>query len=454
MLKRVIFLVLFFQIALLSQENTIKKVIFFIDHANLLYTKDNEIKACSLDWKFGFLNEETGCIEVGLNKELLSDVENFLLDTLNKDNNIKFKIDIEAGDTISNNVVSKIKNTVSKSITKRTFVFPGEISGIDDIKDYGAYKIKVSIENYDQLVYQFKNKTIKVIPVNQIAGYPGKNEIWFPLHLSIKEEPVNSVLIFSSTITQPGWFKAFFTKQVSPLFNKGGVIAYILTFLGILGIFLFIYYLSMFKSTNFISEKMDDDLLSEWMKFFEQPTKDNLYNLLLKQKGLSSKTNAIEKIFYNILFKHMRYKSHWSKFLQVHNTLDEQILLESESKKIVNFRFKIVKWLENFFTLEYFWNIGSIAPMLGLLGTVIGISQAFNQVAQNPDVPKEVLIKSLSNGINTALYTTIFGLSLGIPMMLAYYILKNKLDKEIFDLLNQFNHFFFLKDIKNENKEK
>lgn len=57
--------------------------------------------------------------------------------------------------------------------------------------------------------------------------------------------------------------------------------------------------------------------------------------------------------------------------------------------------------------------IGGIAPLLGLLGTVLGIAESFRRVSQAGMGKPEVL----AGGIELALTTTIAGLSVAIPAM-------------------------------------
>jgi len=66
---------------------------------------------------------------------------------------------------------------------------------------------------------------------------------------------------------------------------------------------------------------------------------------------------------------------------------------------------------------------GVIAPMVGLLGTVIGMIIAFKQVAFESAIGKPQL---LAGGIYAALFTTAFGLIVGIPAMFMYYYFKNR----------------------------
>jgi len=66
---------------------------------------------------------------------------------------------------------------------------------------------------------------------------------------------------------------------------------------------------------------------------------------------------------------------------------------------------------------------GAIAPMVGLLGTVIGMIVAFSKVAGTGGLGRP---EQLAGGIYTALFTTAFGLIVGIPAMFMYYYFKNR----------------------------
>jgi len=69
--------------------------------------------------------------------------------------------------------------------------------------------------------------------------------------------------------------------------------------------------------------------------------------------------------------------------------------------------------------------IAAIAPMLGLLGTVIGMVGAFDaiQAAEGPVRPD-----ALAGNISQALITTVLGLIVAIPATAAYTYLRNRID--------------------------
>ncbi|WP_061222331.1 MotA/TolQ/ExbB proton channel family protein [Leptospira weilii] len=94
---------------------------------------------------------------------------------------------------------------------------------------------------------------------------------------------------------------------------------------------------------------------------------------------------------------------------------------------------------EEFFRREFFvpetmtsWirNLAGIATMLGLLGTVIGISVAFEEMKNAGTVSLEIF----SEGIRLALNTTIQGLCVAIPSVLGFQYLKIILHKTEIEL--------------------
>lgn len=76
--------------------------------------------------------------------------------------------------------------------------------------------------------------------------------------------------------------------------------------------------------------------------------------------------------------------------------------------------------------IEYLSVIGNIAPMVGLLGTVIGMIFAFQQVAVTQGSAGAA---ELASGIYQALVTTVGGLIVAIPSLGAFAVLRNRVDE-------------------------
>jgi biopolymer transport protein ExbB len=74
--------------------------------------------------------------------------------------------------------------------------------------------------------------------------------------------------------------------------------------------------------------------------------------------------------------------------------------------------------------------IASMAPLIGLLGTVIGLVQAFREVALSGLGSGA----RLAPGIYEALVCTVGGLSVAIPAMAIYYSVGARIDHYVFEL--------------------
>src|SRR5438309_5203351 len=79
----------------------------------------------------------------------------------------------------------------------------------------------------------------------------------------------------------------------------------------------------------------------------------------------------------------------------------------------------------------YLADIGMIAPLLGLLGTVFGIIHSFGALGADIGSARYV---ALSRGISEALVNTAAGLAIGIPAMMFYAFFRGKAQKLISEL--------------------
>ena len=75
--------------------------------------------------------------------------------------------------------------------------------------------------------------------------------------------------------------------------------------------------------------------------------------------------------------------------------------------------------------------IAGAAPMIGFLGTVIGMIVAFHEMASSGG---NINVEMLSKGIYTAMVTTVAGLVVGIIAYIAYNYLVSKVEKVIFKM--------------------
>jgi biopolymer transport protein TolQ len=84
--------------------------------------------------------------------------------------------------------------------------------------------------------------------------------------------------------------------------------------------------------------------------------------------------------------------------------------------------------------------VGSTAPFIGLLGTVMGIVNAFQAMA----IAGSGGLGTVSAGIAEALITTAFGLLVAIPAVMAYNFLQGWVDARAVDMSESSNEFLDL----------
>lgn len=79
--------------------------------------------------------------------------------------------------------------------------------------------------------------------------------------------------------------------------------------------------------------------------------------------------------------------------------------------------------------------VGSTAPFVGLLGTVIGIVNAFQMMAATGSAG----LGTVSGGIAEALVTTAFGLVVAVPAVVAYNFLQSSVEARSVDIAESSN---------------
>ena len=76
--------------------------------------------------------------------------------------------------------------------------------------------------------------------------------------------------------------------------------------------------------------------------------------------------------------------------------------------------------------ISYLADIAAVAPLIGLLGTVLGMIQAFNVIAFQTAVVKPIL---LAGGVSKAMVTTAGGLIVAIPTLLFYSYFRGRVQQ-------------------------
>ena len=91
---------------------------------------------------------------------------------------------------------------------------------------------------------------------------------------------------------------------------------------------------------------------------------------------------------------------------------------EAEGGRIADRLLSQVDWLAD---------IAAIAPLVGLLGTVLGMFQAFGGIASDVSAGAKPMV--LAQGVSQAIVTTIFGLVVAIPALVMHAIFRRRAAK-------------------------
>lgn len=196
------------------------------------------------------------------------------------------------------------------------------------------------------------------------------------------------------------------TKQISilELITSGGIggniIISVLLLLSIYAVYIFFERFSAIKNTN-IEDRIFINTIKDFItnkdvaaaKTLCQNTEGPISRII--EKGVDKVEKPIEEIS---------------------NTLENQAKLEI---------YQIEKNLASLAT------ISGAAPMIGFLGTVIGMIIAFHEMANSGG---NIDVEMLSKGIYTAMVTTVGGLIVGILAYIAYNYLVNKVNQIIFNI--------------------
>jgi biopolymer transport protein ExbB len=89
----------------------------------------------------------------------------------------------------------------------------------------------------------------------------------------------------------------------------------------------------------------------------------------------------------------------------------------------------------------YLADIGMVAPMLGLLGTVFGIIKSFGALGGDLGAARYAM---LSSGVSQALVNTAAGLAIGIPAMIFYAFFRGRVQRIISELESAVTHVLAL----------
>lgn len=91
--------------------------------------------------------------------------------------------------------------------------------------------------------------------------------------------------------------------------------------------------------------------------------------------------------------------------------------------------------------ITYLADVGAVAPMIGLLGTVIGIFKEFKNISKKDMLAAQM---EFAGGTAEALINTAAGLAIAIPSMIVYSIYKGRVNSLISELESAATHIMAL----------
>ena len=178
------------------------------------------------------------------------------------------------------------------------------------------------------------------------------------------------------------------------LINKGGPVGYLIILLSVISLGLIIDYSFTIRKSKMLPPK-DIKSLKELIK------EGNLEDLSQYEKTRASFLSKVTAA--GLRESHLGYHTMIKAMEDTVEDLSGSIARKTEHLNV----------------------IGNISPMMGLLGTVIGMLRCFNEISH---VAGAIDPKQLAGGIFEALVTTCMGLIVAIPSLYCYSIFKNRVE--------------------------
>jgi len=190
--------------------------------------------------------------------------------------------------------------------------------------------------------------------------------------------------------------------DISALLTLGGPVVYILAILSVYAMAVIFYKLHVFYKVNFFNNENLNKSVSLWLS----KQQDEAYEAINKVDD--PQTEVVAFTMYQLL-KHKKLTA------KLDSDIKEEIARLSDER--------IAYYSSKLNSLQV---IAAIAPLLGLLGTVFGMIEAFQQMEL---AGKNVDPSILSGGIWEALLTTAAGLSVAIPIVMFESYFRNLVDR-------------------------
>ena len=186
-----------------------------------------------------------------------------------------------------------------------------------------------------------------------------------------------------------------FFEYIMEIFTQGGVITYIILFIGVYGLIISIRKILYLRRISKVDTTEIFGIVTASM------ARGGAVEALKQINGFK---NPISRIISETL------KIGYNNKIEVEESMEQIFVVE------------IGKMTKGMNTLK---TITELAPFLGLIGTVIGIWMTFETLGINPDA------STMAEGIYVALITTIMGLAVAIVLLPLYTYIENLIEVEM-----------------------
>jgi biopolymer transport protein ExbB len=188
------------------------------------------------------------------------------------------------------------------------------------------------------------------------------------------------------------------------ILEAGGVLIYVLAAMSVVGLALVIYFILVLRREQITPVKLQDDLREQLRKG----------DFLAAEKTCQARPCALAAVALAAIRHKLRVGATEIGLLRE--------TMEGEGGRQATL-------IQN--QIQYLLDIAIIAPMVGLLGTVMGMLKAFSSVANDMARARPM---ALAEGVSQALITTVAGLIVAIPAMIAYAYFRGRASRLISDL--------------------
>lgn len=185
-------------------------------------------------------------------------------------------------------------------------------------------------------------------------------------------------------------------KSLLDLFKQGGIFMYPLLLCSIGTVAVSVYCFVQISKSKMLPKGQVESLT----QYMTSRDPGNAYQLC------RSNPNSFTSTMSAALLK-VNFERDLANKLSMEQAAAETLMIEEN---------KYMQWV------NYLNIFATIAPMIGLLGTVTGMIASFDQLAAGRSEPSD-----LAGGIGEAMLTTAGGLIVGIPAMFFYFFFHNKL---------------------------